>query len=140
MSGQIATTNTATRLSRQTMKAMVRQRYGPAAEVQEVGFVPVPEIGPGEVLVEVHSSSVNAREWHLMNGKPYVIRSVCGLTPRTPILGADVSGVVLDAGPGVSRFRPGDEVFGEVGAGGHAEYVAAKDARAKTVVNVAGIH
>lgn len=105
------------------MKAMVRERYGTAAEVLEERTVPVPQPGPGTVLVEVHSSSVNAMEWHLMNGKPYLLRPVFGLRPKSPILGADVSGIVVAVGDGVDRFAPGDEVFGEVGAGAYAEYV-----------------
>lgn len=127
MTHQVATTSAATRLRQKTMKAIVREEYGPGAEVLEMRDVPLPAIGPGQVLLKVHSSSVNAREWHLMNGKPYVFRAAFGFSPKTPVLGADVSGVVVSAGPEVSRFRPGDEVFGEIGDGSYAEYVAANE-------------
>ncbi|HUG07434.1 MAG TPA: NAD(P)-dependent alcohol dehydrogenase [Acidimicrobiia bacterium] len=87
----------------------------------------MPELAPGEVLVRVHSSSVNAMEWHLMNGKPYLLRLVFGIRPKNATLGADVSGTVVAIGEGVTRFAPGDHVFGEIGAGAYAEYACAAD-------------
>ncbi|MEX1037411.1 MAG: NAD(P)-dependent alcohol dehydrogenase [Acidimicrobiia bacterium] len=108
-----------------TMKAMVQEEYGRAAAVLEMREVPVPEIGGEEVLVKVHSSSVNAMEWHLMNGKPYIFRAAFGFSPRSPILGADISGTVVAVGTDVTRFETGDEVFGEIGAGAYAEYAKA---------------
>lgn len=104
------------------MKAMVQDRYGPPGEVLAMREVPVPEPGNGEVLIRVRNSSVNAAEWHLMNGKPYMLRLAFGFRPRNPVLGADVSGIVEAVGPRASRFAPGDEVFGEIGAGAYAEY------------------
>lgn len=109
------------------MKAMVQERYGPTCEVLHLRDVAIPEIGADEVLVRVHASSVNAMEWHLMNGKPYLMRVAFGLRPRSQTLGADVSGTVEAVGPGVSRFRPGDAVFGEIGAGAYAEFARARE-------------
>lgn len=110
-----------------TMKAMVQTRYGSAGHVLRLADVPIPEAGGDEVLVRVHSTSVNAMEWHLMNGKPYVFRAVFGLKPKSPTLGADISGTVVAVGEGVSRFQPGDQVFGEIGAGAYAEFARAAE-------------
>lgn len=112
---------------RRTMNAMVQERYGPASEVLHLREVAIPVIGADEVLVRVHASSVNAMEWHLVNGKPYLMRVAFGLRPRNQTLGADVSGTVEAVGPGVSRFQPGDAVFGEIGAGAYAEFARARE-------------
>lgn len=111
------------------MKAVAQDRYGPAGDVLKMREVPVPEPGEGEVLVRVHNSSVNAMEWHLMNGKPYVMRVALGLRPRNPVLGADVSGTVEMVGAGVTRFKPGDRVFGEIEAGAYAEYAVGPETK-----------
>jgi NADPH:quinone reductase-like Zn-dependent oxidoreductase len=109
------------------MKAMVRNAYG-APELLRLEEVPTPAAGEGEVLVRVHAASANAGDSHLMRGTPLPFRLVEGLfTPRHRIIGTDIAGHVEAAGPGVSRFRPGDHVFGELsrcGFGGYAEYVA----------------
>lgn len=107
-----------------TMVAMVQEKYGTGADVLESRQVSVPAPGAGQVLVKVHSSSVNALEWHLLNGKPYLFRPVFGLKPKRPVLGTDFSGTVIEVGPEVESFRVGDEVFGCSGAGAYAEYVA----------------
>lgn len=127
MSQQTATTTAGTRPQQKTMKAMVQEQYGPASRVLELRETPVPEVGATDVLVRVHASSVNAREWHLINGKPYVFRAVFGFTPKSNVPGFDVSGVVEAVGPEVSRFQPGDEVFGEIGGGSYAEYAIARE-------------
>ncbi|MGH3651102.1 MAG: NAD(P)-dependent alcohol dehydrogenase [Acidimicrobiia bacterium] len=111
---------------RNKMRAMVQESYGVASQVLELREVPIPEIGASEVLVRVHSSSVNAMEWHLMNGKPYVFRAVFGFRP-TATLGADVAGTVVAIGDNVTRFRVGDEVLGEIGAGAYAEFARARE-------------
>ncbi len=114
-------------VGQQTMVAAVQDRYGTAAEVLSLREVPVPDASDGEVLVRVHSSSVNAMEWHLLNGKPYVFRAAFGFQPRNPILGADISGTVVATGPAVTRLAPGDEVFGSIGSGAYAEYAVASE-------------
>ena len=109
------------------MRAMVQEKYGPASDVLEMRVVPIPEIAAGEVLVRVRFSSVNAMEWHLINGKPYLMRPVFGMRPKSPTLGADVSGTVVAVGANVARFEPGAEVFGEIGAGAYAEFAKAAE-------------
>lgn len=112
--------------SRRTMHALVQERYGPAGDVLSPHEVPVPEIDADEVLVKVAFSSVNAIEWHLVNGKPYIFRASFGFRPQ-PTPGADVAGVVEAVGSEVSHFEVGDEVFGEIRAGAYAEYARAKE-------------
>jgi NADPH:quinone reductase-like Zn-dependent oxidoreductase len=107
-----------------TMTAMVQEKYGNAVDVLESRQVPVPSAGDGQLLVKVHSSSVNALEWHLMNGKPYLFRPVFGLRPKRPTLGADFSGTIAGVGGEVDGFDVGDEVFGSGHAGAYAEYLA----------------
>ncbi|KAA9377172.1 NAD(P)-dependent alcohol dehydrogenase [Microbispora cellulosiformans] len=112
------------------MKAYVLRSYGPP-EVLELGDVPTPAPGPGEVLVRVRATSVQPYDWHHMRGEPYVARLMGGtLGPRGPrigILGADVAGEVEATGAGVTAFRPGDQVFAMVTGGGFAEYVSVRE-------------
>jgi NADPH:quinone reductase-like Zn-dependent oxidoreductase len=91
----------------------------------EVGERPTPRPGRGQVLIEVHAAAVNPRDWLLREGR-YQFRR---LQPAFPlILGSDVSGVVVERGPGARRFAVGEAVFGmqtlRGGMGGYAEYVA----------------
>lgn len=112
------------------MKAMVRRTYGPP-DVLKLEEVPKPGPGEREVLVRVHAAAANAGDWHLMRGTPLPFRLVAGLrTPKHTIIGTDIAGRVESVGRGVTRFRPGDDVFGELsrtGFGGYAEYVAAPE-------------
>ncbi|GAB1820570.1 NAD(P)-dependent alcohol dehydrogenase [Herbidospora sp. RD11066] len=101
------------------MKAIVQDTYGPP-DILECGDVPTPTPGPGEVLVKVMAASLNARDWHVLRGDPYLSRLAFGLRrPKMPILGTDFAGVVV-SGEG---FKPGDEVYGEYN-GAFAEYIA----------------
>jgi NADPH:quinone reductase-like Zn-dependent oxidoreductase len=110
------------------MKAMVQDRYGPPDILQ---FTDVDEPMPAddELLVRVHAASVNARDWHIMRGDPYSARLVAptwGYTgPKRKIRGSDFAGRVEAVGRGVTRFRPGDEVYGDLREldGTFAEYV-----------------
>jgi NADPH:quinone reductase-like Zn-dependent oxidoreductase len=113
------------------VKAMVQRRYG-GPEVLALADVPVPVAGAGEVLVAVRAASVNAADWHVMRGDPYLARvmspAVFGRRgPKRAVRGHDVAGVVAAVGGGVSDLAVGDEVFGNVGfdAGTFAEYVVA---------------
>ncbi len=103
------------------MKAMVQDTYG-SAEVLELRDVDKPEIGENEVLIRVRAAGVNPADWAVMSGLPYVARPVYGMRkPKNPVRGTDVAGQVEAVGASVTRFRPGDEVFGwSVGA--YAEY------------------
>jgi NADPH:quinone reductase-like Zn-dependent oxidoreductase len=107
------------------MRAIAHEEFGSAAAL-ELKEVPKPEVEPGEVLVRVRAASPNPYDWHIMRGLPYIARlSAAGLRrPKHPVLGSDIAGQVEAVGNEVTRFRPGDEVFGFVGAGGFAEYVA----------------
>lgn len=109
-----------------TMRAAVHERYGPPEEVVTVRSVPVPEVGPDDVLVRVAAASVNALDWHYVTGLPMFARPTLGLRrPKRQVPGADVAGVVGAVGASVTRFEVGDRVFGEVPGGGFAEYVVA---------------
>jgi NADPH:quinone reductase-like Zn-dependent oxidoreductase len=94
------------------MRAITRAVYG-GPEVLRVEELPMPAPEDGEVLVRVVAASVNPFDWHGMRGRPFVMRASQGLrAPRDRRLGADVAGVVEAVGSGVTRFSPGDEVFG----------------------------
>jgi len=112
------------------MKAIVRETYGPP-DVLHLEDVPVPTLGDGDVLVRVHAASANAGDWHLLRGTPLPFRLVAGLRiPKFKIIGADIAGRVEAVGRNVTRFRPGDEVFGELsrcGFGAYAEFAAAAE-------------
>ncbi|MFF3584689.1 NAD(P)-dependent alcohol dehydrogenase [Streptomyces mirabilis] len=108
------------------MKAIAQDRYG-SPDVLELREVDKPVVADDTVLVRVHAAAVNARDWHLMRGDPYLARLVLGLSgPKAKIRGTDFAGRVEAVGRNVKRFRPGDEVFGEVD-GAFAEYVCAQD-------------
>ena len=85
-----------------------------------------PVAGEGQILVRVRAASVNPLDWHYMRGTPYVMRLSTGLRrPSEVRLGVDYAGTVEAVGPGVTRFKPGDEVFG-ARTGAFGEYVTAK--------------
>ncbi|MGV9613680.1 NAD(P)-dependent alcohol dehydrogenase [Nocardia xishanensis] len=108
------------------MKAITQDRYGSPEEL-EFGEVAVPVPGDDEVLVRVHAAAVNALDWHVMRGDPYLARPMMGLRgPRAKIRGRDFAGRVESVGRNVQRFKAGDEVFGEAD-GAFAEYVAAPE-------------
>jgi len=111
------------------MKAVGQARYG-GPELLELNEIDQPRVGGNEVLVRVRAASVNARDWHVMRGDPYVARlmdpATFGLRAPKKILGTDFAGVVEAVGPEVRRLKPGDEVYGEA-PGAFAEYVAAPE-------------
>jgi NADPH:quinone reductase-like Zn-dependent oxidoreductase len=110
------------------MKAMTQDRYG-SAEVLRLAEVDPPTIRDDQVLVRVRAAGVHPGDWHLMTGTPYLVRAVSGLRkPKTRVPGMDVAGQVEAVGKDVTRFRPGDEVFGS-GEGGFAEYARARESR-----------
>jgi NADPH:quinone reductase-like Zn-dependent oxidoreductase len=94
------------------MRAAVRTTYGPP-EVVHLTDVPAPEVGPGDVRVAVHATTVNRTDCGVRAGHPFFIRAFTGLfRPRATVLGNEFAGVVESAGPGVTRFSAGDRVFG----------------------------
>lgn len=110
------------------MKAIVQNRYG-SAEVLELREIAKPEIGDREVLIRVRAAGVNPGDWAIMGGLPYVARPapLYGLRkPSNAVRGTDVAGVVEAVDGGVTRFRPGDEVFGSC-RGSFADHAAASE-------------
>lgn len=109
------------------MKAIIRTQYGSPVTLQlkEVEK-PVPK--DGELLVRMRAASVNAADWHLMRGKPFLARTGGrGLRkPKDPRLGIDLAGRVEAVGSNVTQFRAGDDVFGRA-FGAFAEYVCARE-------------
>lgn len=108
------------------MQAAFRTRYG-SADAIEVGSIARPSPGPGEVLLRVQAAGVDRGAWHLMTGKPYLMR-IAGFglrAPRQAVLGREVAGVVESVGDKVTGFQPGDEVFG-IGEGTFAEFAVAR--------------
>lgn len=109
------------------MKAVVYNKYGTPDELMFTDIAkPVPK--ENEVLVKVHTASINSWDWDMLTGKPWVARMFSGIRkPKYKILGADVAGVVEVIGGNVKDFKPGDEVFGDNAGGGFgsfAEYVS----------------
>ncbi|WP_228375126.1 NAD(P)-dependent alcohol dehydrogenase [Demequina iriomotensis] len=110
-----------------TMRAAVQRRYAGPEEIH-VETVEAPTPGPGEVLIEVRAAGVDRGVWHLMTGRPLVMRAMgFGLRrPRQPIAGEDVAGVVVGIGAGVTGFSLGDEVLGAA-KGSYAQHAVAKE-------------
>lgn len=110
------------------MRAVVYDRYGPP-DVLRVEDVPLPEPGPGQVRLRVAATSINLSDWECLRGSPAYAR-IGGLRrPARRTLGSDIAGVVDALGEGVTRFRPGDEVYGDNTSlkGGFAEYAVAEE-------------
>jgi NADPH:quinone reductase-like Zn-dependent oxidoreductase len=108
------------------MRAIVQDRYG-AADVLGQAHIARPEVKDHEVLVKVHAAGLDRGTWHLMTGKPYLMR-IAGLGFRGPkdrVPGRDLAGTVTAVGAGVTEFVVGDEVYG-VGRGSFAEYAVAR--------------
>lgn len=108
------------------MKAAFAPKYGPP-DVVEIRDMPRPVVGAGEVLVEVHATTVTRTDRETLRGHPWFARLVTGLIgPKHPVLGIDFAGVVVEVGHGTSRFSIGDRVFGLSPSryGCHAEWVA----------------
>jgi NADPH:quinone reductase-like Zn-dependent oxidoreductase len=109
------------------MKAIVQERYG-SPDVLQLREIDTPVVGDDEVLVRVHAAGVDQGVWHVMAGLPYLMRLAgYGIRgPKNPVPGADLAGVMEAVGNGVTRFQPGDEVFG-IGRGSFAEYACARE-------------
>src|ERR671912_1468825 len=110
------------------MKAMVYTQYGPP-DVLQLKNIEKPTPKDDQVLIKVQAASVNRSDWEGLIGKPLYARIGGLLKPRHQILGSDIAGRVEMAGRNVRRFRPGDEVFGDIlgRLGGFAEYVCARE-------------
>jgi NADPH:quinone reductase-like Zn-dependent oxidoreductase len=109
--------------------AMTQTVYGSPSTLS-LAHVPRPTPGAGEVLIEVHAASVNARDWHIMRGEPRLARlldpTIFGRRgPRVATRGTDLAGIVLAVGAGVGEWKAGDRVFGE-GVGAFARHAVAR--------------
>jgi NADPH:quinone reductase-like Zn-dependent oxidoreductase len=107
------------------MKAIVRYEYG-TTDTLQLRDIDTPAIADDEVLVRVLAAGLDRGVWHIMTGLAYPIR-LAGFgvrAPKNPVLGMDLAGVVHAVGKDVTRFRPGDEVFG-IGRGTFAGYAPA---------------
>lgn len=117
------------------MRAIVQGRYGSVDDLS-LSEVPRPDPAEDEVLVRVRAASVHPDVWHVVAGRPAVLRLMgSGVRrPRERVPGTDVAGVVESVGSAVTRFEPGDEVFGETirgvqwrNGGAFAEYATAPE-------------
>lgn len=110
------------------MKAVVHRCYG-APDVLSLEAVAKPVPGPEQVLVKVRAAALNPLDWHVVRGRPYVMRLDAGIgAPSDPWVGVDYAGVVEAVGKDVTKFKPGDEVFGGRN-GALAEYVLVRESR-----------
>ncbi|MEP1093878.1 MAG: NAD(P)-dependent alcohol dehydrogenase [Cyclobacteriaceae bacterium] len=113
------------------MKAITYYEYG-SVDNLELEEVPKPTPKKDELRIKVHAVSINSWDWDLMQGTPFYVRLAGGgiKKPIKKIIGCDVAGVVESVGESTSKFKIGDEVFGDIssyGWGGFAEYVCAKE-------------
>ena len=111
------------------MQAWTYRCYG-SADVLKLENVAKPVPGDDQVLVRVRAASVNPLDWHYLHGAPYIMRMGSGIgAPEDPRIGVDFAGTVEAVGKAVSRFKPGDAVFGGAD-GAFAEYVIVRDSKA----------
>lgn len=111
------------------MKAIVQTRYG-SSDMLQLSDIDKPKVGDDHVLVRVHAADVQTADWHIMTGRPYLVRMMgYGFrAPKTRVRGIDVAGRVEAGGENVTEFSPGDLVFGTCN-GSFAEYVCARQNR-----------
>ncbi len=107
------------------MKAFTRFKYG-GPDVLNLQEVEKPNLKNDHVLVRVHANSINAADWRILRGKPFLARLAFGLfKPKNKIPGADFAGIIEAVGPTVSRYKVGDWVFGEsIQGGAFAQYIS----------------
>ena len=117
------------------MKAIVQRAYGEPEDVLSLQGIDTPTMKDDEILVRVRAASVHPDVWHVVTGRPYILRMMgSGVRrPKNRVPGTDVSGVVESAGASVTQFKRGDEVFGEcvkgyqwVNGGAYAEHAVVR--------------
>lgn len=112
------------------MKALTLTQYG-SPDYLTITDIPTPAPSANQVLINVHAASVNDWDWCIVNGQPFYIRLLCGLRkPNIPVLGVDVAGEVVAVGEAVTRYKVGDEVYGDLSDndfGAFGEYVCAPE-------------
>lgn len=110
------------------MKAIVFEKYG-SPDVLELKEVAIPIPKENQVLIKIYAASLNAYDWHMLTAQPFLVRTMGGgfLRPKNPFLGADIAGRIEAVGSAVEQFKVGDEVYGDIGHGGFAEYACARE-------------
>jgi NADPH:quinone reductase-like Zn-dependent oxidoreductase len=109
------------------MKAIVWPEYG-GADVLRYEDVPKPAPASDQVLIRVRAASINPVDWRMMPGRPRLMRLFLGLQrPKSTSIGRDVAGTVEAVGTSITRFQPGDEVFG-ISPAAFAEWACAREA------------
>lgn len=117
----------------QTARAVVHRCYG-SSDILELALIEKPSVQDTEILVKVRAAAVNPLDWHFMRGSPYFMRLMSGLGgPDNIRLGVDFAGTVEAVGSSVTRFKPGDDVFGGAN-GAFAEYVVAAEDEALAII------
>jgi len=110
------------------MKVIASRCYG-SPDVLKLESVEKPTPADDQILVKVHAAGVNPLDWHYMHGTPYIMRLDSGIgTPKNPRVGVDFAGTVEAVGKNVTRFHPGDAVFGGRN-GAFGEYVTVREDR-----------
>jgi NADPH:quinone reductase-like Zn-dependent oxidoreductase len=108
------------------MKAIVQEEYGPP-DVLQLKEIDKPAGRDHDVLVRVQAAAVHPGDYFVMTGLPCVVRLAFGVRkPKSGVPGRDVAGIVEAVGKDVTRFQPGDEVFGWCTSGVLAEYACAE--------------
>jgi NADPH:quinone reductase-like Zn-dependent oxidoreductase len=112
---------------RKLMQATICTKYGPP-DVLQLKEVEKPAPADDEVLIKIHAASLNQYDWHLLTADIFLVRLYGGLRrPKHTIPGADIAGRVEAVGRNAKQLQPGDEVFGDIGSGGFAEYACARE-------------
>jgi len=106
------------------MKAITKQKYG-GPEILSLKEVEKPFLKENQLLIKVKANSANPADWHILRGKPFLVRLTFGFfKPKIKVLGSDFAGIVEEVGPGATKYKVGDRVFGEMLKGGaFAEYI-----------------
>jgi len=110
------------------MKAIIYTKYG-TPDVLQLKEAEKPVPGDHEVLVKVHAASINSWDWDMVRGKPFVVRMWGLFKPKYKIPGCDISGKVEAIGKNVKKFKPGDEVYGDMCQSGFGAFAGYKCAR-----------
>ena len=109
------------------MKAIVFTEYG-SPDVLQLKTLEKPVPNDDQVLIKIHATAINPLDWHRMRADPFLVRFGEGfLKPKNPLLGADIAGTVEAVGKNITDFHIGDDVFGEISAGGLAEYICVQE-------------
>ena len=120
------------RKSGEIMKAVIYEKFG-SPNVLEYREVEKPTVMEDGILVKIHASSMNAVDWHIRSGTPFMARLLGGSAktlfrkPKSNMLGADFAGKIESVGKNIEQFKKDDDVFGFVNVGAHAEYICVSE-------------